>query len=831
MIPSGGSESGEDPSSLPPYEPLQFYDNRGGGRGGGGDDGHLGQRSNGGAGGGGGGGGCSGGGVVPRRWSADDKPTSPTSMSAPAFERSSVHGAPTKGGGGGVRRLTNPTSLHGANSSSDRTRSLSLQHPHRGGGGGVYDPAGYYSTRVASPYYTDHNPGRHHFHGIDDGAGNRPELITLDNMPKELGVLSKEKKSSISFSAVSFMVDTMQKLHSRITDKKPDVERAVAEGDIPTLRLLCDDDEAAAAVAAFAAAREDQEAVLEEVLSLLKEGTDLKALVDEGVDGDGLLHVAAGAGAARAAATLISRGFGPSAWNRAGTATPMHAAAASGEVDLLRSLADEAGGDLNAGKDSNDDDRPSVIQTAVAADRRDAVRFLLGRKVAKMKRGKFTETALHTAARHNHHECAALLLDDGVMVDAQGGGSARRETALHLASANGYRECAELLLARSADPNARNARGETPLHQAAATLSAPVMRALADAGADVDARDCDGRPPLHFAVNSMQKGSRACMQLLLDRGADINLGDANGYTALHLAALSRRLGRVRLLISGGADLCMRNNAGKSALHFVMKYVPNSLRTIEERMDGGLQLDVGAGAGKEEGGGGTVKMNFNLLIPSPGNHGVSEVGLFTEILQMHNNDPARLEKILMHPLSLSFLHLKWQQMKWLYYFMILSSHLIYSLTYSIYAILVFSCLCKPPDDLRRHGFSARVGLEITCSHMLDRNYVTERAFALSAWWGCSSVRTLNWMTMSLVLPILLLYRFLLIVFNIMYLLKETTKLLHLRDRYFREWESCLNMLTIVSFPLISFHQDPFSEDEVKFVAWQFHAAGVGVLVTW
>ena len=126
------------------------------------------------------------------------------------------------------------------------------------------------------------------------------------------------------------------------------------------------------------------------------------------------------------------------------------------------------------------------------------------------------------------------------------------------------------------------------------------------------------------------------------------------------------------------------------------------------------------------------MNFNLLIPSPSNHDVSEVGLFTEILQMHNSDPARLEKILMHPLSLSFLHLKWQQMKWLYYFLILSSHLIYSLTYSVYAVLVFSSLCKPPEEPPQDGFSARLKLHIRCTRFMDPDYVTERAFALSAW---------------------------------------------------------------------------------------------------
>lgn len=102
------------------------------------------------------------------------------------------------------------------------------------------------------------------------------------------------------------------------------------------------------------------------------------------------------------------------------------------------------------------------------------------------------------------------------------------------------------------------------------------------------------------------------------------------------------------------SLSPRNKSGKSALSFVMKYVPNSLRTIEERMDSGIQMDLSACAGGREScgdatDGGKVKMNFNLLIPSRcaqnNNLYTSEVGLFTEILQLHNNEPARLEKIL------------------------------------------------------------------------------------------------------------------------------------------------------------------------------------------
>ena len=53
----------------------------------------------------------------------------------------------------------------------------------------------------------------------------------------------------------------------------------------------------------------------------------------------------------------------------------------------------------------------------------------------------------------------------------------------------------------------------------------------------------------------------------------------------------------------------------------------------------------------------------------------------------------------------------------------------------------------------------------------------------------------------------------------------------RFRYFREWESILNILIILSFPLISFHQNPFEEGGFKVWSWQYHVAGFGIAITW
>lgn len=648
-------------------------------------------------------------------------------------------------------------------------------------------------------------------------------VMNLSNMPRELALhhtqslgggspsqspARRERKSSISFSAIGFMVESMHRLHNRITDKTADVEKAVSDEDVPSLKSLCSQDEAALTVATFATLKEDKDQILESILDMCSNhGLTGQESSFQDRDGEGLLHAAVRNCAERCVAVLLDRGFSANRWNSNGTSTPMHHAASGGLLNMLKMLQSHptSGGNLDTGVEKNGG---SVLHAAVRANQVEIVRYLLENKANKMGRGKFTETPLHSASEHNHHECAQLLLEDGILVDALRG-EERRETALHMASVNGYVETVTLLLKHSADPNAKNKRLETPLHLGAKCLCPKVMKALIDHGSDVDSPDCEGRPPLHFAINSNQKGGTACMQVLIDKGADLNKGDDSGLTALHLAALNRKQHRVKLLIRNGADLCMRNKSGKSALNFVMKYVPNSLKTIEERMDCGLQLEHPENECDSK-----VKMNFNLLIPSRSNIYISEVGLFTEILKLHSNEHSRLEKILMHPLALAFLHLKWQQVKWLYYILILFSHLVYAITYSIYTVLLYNTICKPEtdegqdiEDINSLGYMDRLSMASPCDFESP-----DKAWAVQ--------------------PMVVAWIFL-IVFNIMYLAKETTKLLHLRDRYFKEWESILNLMTIITFPLISLHTDPFQEEksEVTVSAWQFHAAGIGVFITW
>ena len=330
--------------------------------------------------------------------------------------------------------------------------------------------------------------------------------------------------------------------------------------------------------------------------------------------------MAASEGACTCIEVLISKyDYSPNRWNVEHSETPMHAAASEGRLAALKMLRDH-GGDLDRGIQ----DGKSVLNLAVRSNRVKIVEYLLQSKVDMAGRG-FAETALHVAAETNNEECARLLIEHGCPVGAARG-EAQRETALHVAATSEALEMICLLLKHSADPNAKTAdRGVRPLHLASNNHSIPCLKALIKAGGDINALDADGRPPLHYAVNSHQKGgTRATIRFLRESGADIDIRDStSGSTALHLAAASNRhVNRIRTLIQEGADLCLRNDAGQSALSRVLKRHPCCIKEIEERFDSGVQVEwITEENGDDEKGqedvtySDSVKLDFGVLLPT------------------------------------------------------------------------------------------------------------------------------------------------------------------------------------------------------------------------
>ena len=176
--------------------------------------------------------------------------------------------------------------------------------------------------------------------------------------------------------------------------------------------------------------------------------------------------------------------------------------------------------------------------------------------------------------------------------------------ALHLAVRSGSLTAVEVLLAAGANPSIATGKYQNqPLHLAAEIgpprKAVPIIKALLAAGAAPDARDYCGRTPAHDAASyghveglaalldagvpvdsgaGTQRGSLldcACwsrstnaaqvVRLLLQRGAAVNPGPQRATSPLQCAVARGRVDVMDLLLEAGAEVDVRDRAGKQPL--------------------------------------------------------------------------------------------------------------------------------------------------------------------------------------------------------------------------------------------------------------------------
>ena len=110
--------------------------------------------------------------------------------------------------------------------------------------------------------------------------------------------------------------------------------------------------------------------------------------------------------------------------------------------------------------------------------------------------------------------------------------------------------------------------GRTPLHY---VINAPeVMKYLIGIGADVNAKDNNGATPLHSASFDIVKEYLKSVKILVQARADVNAKDKNGLTPLHLASHRGYVKTMEYLMENGADVHARDKEGRVPLH-VMFY--------------------------------------------------------------------------------------------------------------------------------------------------------------------------------------------------------------------------------------------------------------------
>ena len=168
---------------------------------------------------------------------------------------------------------------------------------------------------------------------------------------------------------------------------------------------------------------------------------------------------------------------------------PLHAAAAAGDLEVVRGYCDGAGSGWRQDPNAADSAGLTPLMLAVSGGHAAVALFLLSREVAV------------------------------------GAADPDRRTALHLAVLAGDAGLATALLRSRAAPGTRDRFGDAPLHIAARRGAQSAATALLDAAADPSQPGGFGDTPLHWAA---RRGHRAVCDLLLDRGASRSAVDDAG---------------------------------------------------------------------------------------------------------------------------------------------------------------------------------------------------------------------------------------------------------------------------------------------------------------
>uniref|UniRef100_UPI003AAD9DCE serine/threonine-protein phosphatase 6 regulatory ankyrin repeat subunit C isoform X1 n=2 Tax=Centroberyx gerrardi TaxID=166262 RepID=UPI003AAD9DCE len=297
-----------------------------------------------------------------------------------------------------------------------------------------------------------------------------------------------------------------------------------------------------------------------EALRLLSE--TLVSLDVRDIEGRTALHLAVQRGFARCVEVLLKHQASCTLKEHKHKWTPLHAAAAEGQMDCLLILV-------------NKEETADIIDSI----------------------DEQGQTALMLAALGSHTDCVHILLEKGAEADAA---DKKGRTALHRAAVMGSEDCVCALLEHGASALCRDSQGRTPLHLAASCGHTELLRSLVKAAMQADSLDSmldyRGYTPTHWAA---YHGHDGCLRILLENklfsiqegnpftplhcalinGHDgaaellvktagtqmVNIKDAKERTPLHAAAYSENVAGLQLVLAQGAEVNAVDHSGRSAL--------------------------------------------------------------------------------------------------------------------------------------------------------------------------------------------------------------------------------------------------------------------------
>jgi ankyrin repeat protein len=259
------------------------------------------------------------------------------------------------------------------------------------------------------------------------------------------------------------------------------------------------------------------------------------------------LHCAAESGDLDIVKRLVDKGMSPDIQNSKGR-TPLHCAALSGKLDVVQWLVNEGGATPDVGCY---DEGGTPLHYAASGGHFHIVQWLLD--VVGVDPGikdKQGQSPLHCAAASGRLDQVQWLVDEkGIAPDIKDG---EGRTPLHTAAVHGHLSVVQWLVDKKGIPSRMEDRkGATPLHYAAESDALDIVKWLVEEkGVAPEIKDDAGRTTLYYARKDMEPTS-TIYYLVAKKRAPLDIGDDDYPTLVRYAVAAGNLDIVKWLVDKG----------------------------------------------------------------------------------------------------------------------------------------------------------------------------------------------------------------------------------------------------------------------------------------